>query len=547
MISQFEKSEVMLEYARLVKEAGWRDVIDVLGLDAAIAGAGAVGGMAAGTGALSGAATALGLSGPPGWIIIGVLGLGATAYFAIQAAQKTNDNLIDLVGKLEALDTTPASEGTVQEWINTLTSYQQYFVIQEVPEDPGARAKQAGEKISNMVKVLDKLKAMQRTWPQVKATLTDWGWDDTQAEEAINQTAAAIETQLSQLRQSAQQDADKVLAETGGETGLDYKDLSEKLLWSYNQIKQISGQPPVPDNVNEQQALGLARAISNNQPVTKEQLTQYGPYLQSSVEALQQLLAKSQSTKASAKLLMSKRAGVLPLSKRSWRLYNEPPKGKGQVGGQRRKRGKDTDTLQLQKNINHLNVALKTGIGRIAEDGIYGERTAGALKGLMDSNASISGTFRRYGIDDNMVLQPNVMRQSDAIGKASAILSKMVSTITGKTPAETREREVKREGALSDLERRRDLNDEEILYYINNKVVANPFTGNRATIREHINASTRNMPGILRDKYRNLPGRSSAVKLIKQVFFTKGQTAPIEWDMALLFQALRGGRYGNLF
>lgn len=549
----------MLEYARLMKEAGWRDVVEVLGLDAALVGAGAIGGAISGAGAGAGALGALGLAGPPGWILIGVLGLGATAYFAWQAAKKTNDNLEDLIDKLDDLDPGDGvAVAKVEEWKRVLGDFNNTLKLGEVASNPEQMAKVNLQKIDTMQKVLTYLKQVQYEWKQVKPRLTDWGQDDIQAEQALVQTTAAIEATMNQLKQTAKQDAARVISETHAQSGTNYKQLSEEVISLYNQIKQISGQPPVPDDVTEQQALGLARMIVGEKPVTKEQLEQYGPFLLKSKQSLEQLLARLQPKKASD-LSISKRVSRVELSKRAWRLATDPPKDKerGQIGGQRRVR--DENTVSLQRMINIMNANLRTGAEPIDDDGIYGPRTAMALKQLKDNSEDVANLFERAGITDAMIQQPEVMRSKPVyMQKANSVLKGLVnlpaeqsteqpSPESSERPTKTRKDTMEVEGILADLETRRDLDDNELLYYINNKMVTNPLTGGRGTIREHINLATRNMPGLVREKYKDIPGTSSAVKLIKQIFFSRGQTAPVEWDLGQLFNALRGGRYGRLF
>jgi hypothetical protein len=550
-MSQFEKSEVMVEYARLMKEAGWRDVIDTLGLDALLGGAGAVGAGIAGKSMLAGA---LGLTAAGGGLVVAVLGLGLTAYFTYQAAMQTNDNLDDLVEKLDALDPGDATvEAKIEEWKKALEQFSATLKAGgEVAANQEQLAKVNLQKIDTMVKITAYLKQMQYEWQQVKTRLNDWGQDDVQAEQALNKTTTAMEAILNQLKQTAKQDAARIVAETQAQSGTDYKKLSEELLATYDQIKQISGQPPVPDDVTESQALGLARMIREEKPVTKEQLEQYGPFLLKSKQSLEQLLTRIQPKRASD-LSMSKRASKVLLSKRAWRLATDPPKGQGQIGGQRRVG--DENTKKLQRLINILNVNYRTGVDTIDDDGIYGPLTAAALSGLMNANESVAATFNNYDITNDIVQQPQAMRGNPAnIQKAYKILDKISRITSGETEPERSAKEetprdaMQVDSVLEKLERRRNLSDEEILYYINNKVVTEPGTDRRATIREFINENSRNMPGMVPDKYKDVPGMSSAVKLIKQVYFDGGQTAPIEWitNLGALFRALSGGVYGRI-
>lgn len=535
-MSQFEKSEVMVEYANLmhtddmVKEAL---IPLILGIGAAL------------------------------------LGLYWGGKKVIDALSRSNNNIADLKYNLERLEPNPMGKATVDRWIQQLEYYVQATAVPSLPEDTAKRTTMLQKKLEAMEGALKLVKEIQDNWPRIKPTLTDWYPDRNLAETTINKTVQQLAADVVEQKRDLQAASQKVMQQMQQSSGLNYKQLSDELLGIYEQIKRLSGEAPVPDNASEQQALGLAQAIRANKPITKEQLEQYGPYLSNSVQSLRQLVTRLRGTQSPSKTssvlpAISKRAGKVMLSKRAWHLYDEKPTG--EVAGQKPRRiQRDQTTMQLQKSINHLNVSLRTGVGRIDEDGIYGPQTALALKGLMDANESVSETFRKYGIDDAVVMQPNVMRRSKIIPAAAKILDKVVRIVAGQEPGTqagevagdkakepekagvTQEQGVQKEKILNDLERRRDLSDREILYYINNKAVTEPSTGRRATIREFINENTRNMPGITPESMKHVPGASSAVDLIKSIFFVKGPTAPIEWDIGQLFAALSGGTYGRLF
>jgi len=166
-MSQFENSEVMINYALLMQDKmgmrkyAWtsRDLTKALALEGTIAtgigtagalgvgsggatgltgavtalvpigtaGAGAAGAGAAGAGAAgAGAAGAGGLgaaivSNPVGWIVGAVLLVGGVAAAIYFATEKTDDNLRDLISRIEALDYEDTPVHTrVQSWIDTL-------------------------------------------------------------------------------------------------------------------------------------------------------------------------------------------------------------------------------------------------------------------------------------------------------------------------------------------------------------------------------------------------------------------------------------------
>lgn len=550
------QSNIMIEYAKLIdnnsiiKSAGKLDLVQTIGQEAAVslplAGAGAAGLLGAGgAGGSAGVLAALGLTGPVGWVLTS----GLLAYAIYAAMKNTNDTIEDLLEKLDALDPNPPAETLVGEkgvfgneggeWKETLESFKPHFQIKMIPEDANERMKFNVQQIKNLTSVSAYLARMIQQWPQVKSNLSDDGIDPAQFENSLNKTFASVNKQLAGIRATAQQESRKMLSEVSQRSGVDYKSLANELLEKYNSVMQITGDPPVPDSNDEVQALWLAKLILDDN-ATQEQIMKYGPYMKKSLDGLNKLLTHR------------KKSDCMYLSKRAWRLSTDSIRDTSNVV---KRAPANLKVKDLQSYVNFINDQLLTGAVKISEDGIYGEKTGAALQSLMNSNKSILSTFNKYGISADMVVQPSVMND-DNINKATKILEVIadyVSKQTGKSVDKDdgkvdQKKEVSVSRILNDMERRRDLSDEELLYYIENKVMTNPHTNRRATIMDHIRTNTRNMPGLTPDSMKGIPGSSSAVKLIKQVFFDGGQTAPLEWgDMLPLFSTLKGGKYGPLF
>ena len=207
---------------------------------------------------------------------------------------------------------------------------------------------------------------------------------------------------------------------------------------------------------------------------------------------------------------------------------------------------------ELQKVINYLNAAYRTGAGSIGVDGKYGPRTAGAFSALIAAIPQLGSELEKVGVGGKLISSHKLMRQSpDKLQAANDRLQKLAARVKaagggasgagGKAKGTT----PKSVGAMYDLERKRNLSDNEILYYLDNKTAVHPLTGEKATLMGHIRANTRKFPGKTRDTSLGRMG-ASAVKLIRKLY---GKSAPIEWDngqFTRLFDTLKGGSYGSL-
>jgi len=197
-VSQFERSEVMLKYATLmdmqesvlVKEAWtWRDVVENLGIDLAIEGA-----------FLAGAA-ALGLTTITAPVVISALLIGGAISLGIFAFTKQmDDNIPDLINRLDALDTNEQSEPVVRGWIEQLARYQAQLP-KSIPPDAANRSQKALEAVAKLQEIKAYLQNnISGRWDWVEANLTDWGWDPSQAKYAIDETTKGIDRMIISLQ-----------------------------------------------------------------------------------------------------------------------------------------------------------------------------------------------------------------------------------------------------------------------------------------------------------------------------------------------------------
>lgn len=548
----------MLEFAKIIDEQSkfnktawtWRDLLGTVGTEALLTGgtaaAGAAGLLApsAGGGA-AGAAAALGLgSNPVGWVIGGILIASGVAYAIYDGTRMTDDNIADLVERLEALDYegTPA-EAKVEGWIQQLNGMRQVMQLPQTTTDPEQMAKVNAEKASAMNQVKAYIDQMQREWPQVERHLEDWGFDAKQAEIALTTTAKTIASATTAIQQEVAKAKSEMLKDVGQASGVDITDLAKKIDALYEEITKIEGAPPVPETSTETRTYGLVQKIlEKGEHLPREQVETYVPYLSKMHKDLESLLQRAKQKKASTNLMISKRA---------WRLSSDPRGGQS-AGRQRRRQGNAT---ALQKAINDLNVAYNTGATRINEDGIYGPRTSQALATLVSKVKGLDQAFRNQGVGPQLIGDPSLMRRNpDKLQAANAVLQSLVQRIRGggQGPGATKEDEQEdiRKKDIYWLEGRRDLSENELLYYLDNKVVVNPLTGERDTIMGHIKANARKLLSKLPKEERGSflsRFKMSVLDIIKRLYFGEGQTAPAEWDLGLLFDTLEGGAYGSLW
>lgn len=184
----------------LKKEAWtWRDVVEELGLEAA-----------AGV-ALPAALGLIGITAAP--ITIGSLLLGgaiSVAFFAF--TKKADNNLTDLIERLESLDPNDQAKSAVEGWIKKLNEFKGRVAIHMLPSDPKDRAALVASRILAFRELNDYLSEMLKWWPEAKRNMDDWfGWDVGKAEHAIKETAAAISKQLTELKYRSQAEGAKVV------------------------------------------------------------------------------------------------------------------------------------------------------------------------------------------------------------------------------------------------------------------------------------------------------------------------------------------------
>lgn len=419
-MSRLETNEILLDYATIltkqnaiVKEAWtWRDIVTELGIGAAVdagVAAGAIAGAGAGflpasllpAGAAytasAGALPALAAAGL-GPIGVAVLAGAALTLGIWYLTRQMDDNLDDLIDRLEDLDPNDAAAPKVQAWIEQLKAFKPILELPPTTTDLQERVRMNTQKYMAMKQVHAYMKQMLAEWPTVKQNLTDWGWDDSQAEHALQLTTQTIGQAVEQAKAKAQQVAQEALNELQKHTKIDYRGLAKEINDLYTKLTSLSGgKPPTFDTDAEKAAWSVAQRLLGKEqgeaPLTQQEVMATTKPMQD----LKALLGRGIEM-MSAQPAAQKAGSLLPpISKRALTLGDGrkvSPKGtvspvskqKGKPGKGPAKQKGDPMIRGLQSVINQINTALNSGAGVVREDGIYGPVTADALVGAISSD-----------------------------------------------------------------------------------------------------------------------------------------------------------------
>ena len=393
----------------ILKIAAKRDLVRAVGSE--VLTTGIIGGLGA-AGILSGGATGgagflatLGLgSNPIGWIIGGTLAVGSLVYAIHQATSLTDDNIEDLITRIEALDYEDTNaKGIVENWIATLEGHKKDLQLPLTATNPTEKAKWYGKKVGELEKGLTFLRAMQDDWTQVKPHMGDWNVllkDDIQDfEVALPRVIATYEKQLQYVKGVAQQSVTNLVDEL--------KETKELIL-SINkldaEITRLYGKPEYEKH--EQPLLDYMKRVMAVPPQTNyTEMEQSKAKLTTLRNELNQLLQQVKRQKKSS-LFISKRAVKLPSAPTA------APAG-GMRGQKKRRRGVsyNAEVERLQQQINDISVSQKIRNVWLEEDGRYGNNTARALHTLVKAVPELEKAMLARGVNADMVLDVRRMNR----------------------------------------------------------------------------------------------------------------------------------------
>ena len=410
-MSQFENSEIMIKYADLMtkqsappalKPGAPKKVLTPEPIPMSGTGGGGASSSAAGTSAWGGAAemagtvvafelaskaagalfggsalaTAAGgvtLATAAPWVA-GALVLSGSAYAVYQWIEQTDNNVADLISRIEDLDVPPDAQPTVATWVETLNNLRQTFAIPMSSGDPKERLEVLGNKIIAFEGGLMSIKDISRTYnTHVKPVLKDWFGemgDKGDFERALSKTLANYNKRVNAMISEFKQ------------LNTDISDPRATL----KEIRELDANitsifaAPVYDN---QERLAIAWAEEGGRTGSTQLIRKYtAAILRLKSDLKNKILpaAKKRSKKASATPALSKRAVTLPEAPTA-----APGKAPKPTTTKKRRLPKSDTVQTMQEQVNDLSTALNVSIGaRLVEDGIYGPATAAALVALVN-------------------------------------------------------------------------------------------------------------------------------------------------------------------
>jgi hypothetical protein len=464
-MSQFKNSEIMVEFASIIQDqdgfrkCAWtsRDLTKALALEGiiagGIAGAGAAGVGSAGATGVAGALTALvpvgggaaaagggaaagGIgaaiaSNPIGWIIGAVLLVGGTAAAIYFAVSKTDDNLKDLISRIEALDyeDTPV-KNRVQSWIDGLTEKLDVFQL------PEAGAQNEEEKIQQLAMLSSEMEATIRyledeiwaQWPETKKYLEDWQTfpfnDPKDFEESFKKTHATLKAATDNIKKQSRKAMGSFLNPT-------------KLMKEIGDLEAQITKAWAPPQYDPAELDAIKKG--KNWVESKTGLKEYGDVAPKLVELRDDLKTK---ILPEAMKRRGKRSSIEhPISKRAVSLPDTPsqpvatPEAKPGRPISKRPHIPRNDVVEnLQGHLNHLKVALQVPFESLKQDGRYGPKTADALVKTLDvvgkMNPDLLKWLQWQGIPVSRVTEIQLMNSNPAyITQITRVIGQMVDAI----------------------------------------------------------------------------------------------------------------------
>ena len=419
-----DKEEIIFKYSAKEKFASNElmasNVAQALGIEAAVLAGSAVVGAGAGAagmfgfgGAGVGALAGLGLSGPPGWIVLGAIALIGTLAWAISSAvRRTDDNIEDLVDRLEDLDSEgTAAETAIKSWVRALNSYRQVLTPPQIPalgQDNNAIVEDNLKRVMVIKSVVGVLEDIYNKWPLVKAAVKDWKFlgsmgDVGQAEVTIKQTYSSVKSLYEQLQKQAQKDAketlDKIKKFIPDEN---YLLIAQEVLKLYNTLtKAFDGIGPKFDTSSEKIGYEFAKEIVVRKgDVDSVEINKNIKHVINLRDLMRDGLKQVTSKRrANLKPPMSKRALTLGDGTRidfSKPIEDSKPSVKKPI--KKKKQKPDRFVVAIQRFINILRGRYLLHMSKISEDGMYGPETAGYLSAIMVKSDKLRKALNSKGL-----------------------------------------------------------------------------------------------------------------------------------------------------
>lgn len=555
-MTQFENSEIMLHFANVMEQdmllkraADITDYVNAIGaaIGTDVAATAALGGLAGSgilghssiIGALTGAGVAqsagvgagalAALSGAIAPVAV-VLGLAGVAYAIYEVSKITDDNIDDLISRLDALD--PANEqvaGQISKIRERLLSYKEAIGVADMPETPEERIRYNKRKLDAFTNLHKYLSNLVTWFPrEIMPRLTDWGRDPEQALNAIKKTLAAMQQSKEKMQRTVKEVTKEAVKEYGQKIGHDLQETGKKVISMYNELTKHYGKAPTFDNDAEKSGYELAKALASGK-VNFQQVKQNAQSLimihnlfKKALSAAQQKAKSSLSENSK----ISKRALTLG---DGTRVTLRGPRGVSRKERVRRPVSRRSPaTTNIQKSLNYLNQAYNTGASKVTVDGIYGPQTQAALETFLNVHPSVSKWANISQTDYKVIAN-----KSDALNAISNKLNAFVEVAKkeeSRTSPKERQTGVQYGGGQYDVtEQPHKWNPTgaEILAALNNKFIDNTparvWLENRGFSREN------------------------QIKLVKDVFSgPRGLPPASDWSMPALEDYVRRNYRGFL-
>lgn len=416
----------------------WSDVAGELGIsaivDIGLMGAlGAAGVFSGGATGAAGAAAAIGVTNPIGWILLA----GGVAYAIYEGTKQLDDNIKDLISRIEALDyENTRSEKAVNKWLIDLQQWKGIFDVEIPLEDKDQEAQRLAEKVKAFVQLKNYLdKMIIANWPKVKEYLTDWGTDPSDFEYALRTTYSNLIKTLKEV----QAESKKAGAEWLKENPQTINPLMTEILSLTSQIKNTWGAPEFTNE--ERQTFELGRQMLKKQEMDINTIRDTIGKLNILRNDLKKLLQE-------AKRRRQKRGeAILEIEKQAVELPEKPtvnvsgPKSSTPQQTIQRRLLKNPKVKELQILINRVAVAKGLNIA-VQPDAVYGPLTGKALASLLSADETLKSQFRRWGFTPQTAMDVRFVNKYPkfivmAVRMLMASLVEKPTTPTQQAPVQT--------------------------------------------------------------------------------------------------------------
>lgn len=396
------------------KIAAGRDVARAVGAEVlttgVMAGIGATG-IGSTAGGTTGALAAIGLGTTPwGWLLGATLAIAGIGYVIHQAITLSDDNIEDLITRIEALDYAGTNvAGIVDHWTTELEKHKKDLQLPLTTTTLNDRARTASEKLLELEKGLILLNSIRADWGLVKPELRDLNVlvkdDIGDFEIALPAVIETYNKRLEYIKKAIQKASGGIVKELKSA-----KELAISINKLDAEITKLYGKPIYEEN--EKLLLEYIKRVLAPRPLTHYvEIRQNKEKLVALRNGLNELLKQVKRLHRKSSMLISKRAVKLAPKP----TVNPMTGGmRGQKRKPRKPRRREGNPVieNLQRLINDISISQGITNIHLEEDGLYGTNTAEALYALMKAVPELEKSILAQGINAKMVLNVQLMNKS---------------------------------------------------------------------------------------------------------------------------------------